>query len=146
MGFDQMMVFYNHYCVLSCKAVTRFGTASGNYGTVCLRVDAGSTPLTDIERIMEFGGNVTAGIEALGAFGANKVLSISADIAKLQGVSRSAITADATLRGDSAANPTELTYLHVALWNAAGVTVTCNTYTMLEFEVMFLEPRDATGS
>jgi hypothetical protein len=146
MGFDQMMVFYNHYCVLRCKAIVRFGTATGNYGTACLRIDAGSTPITDIERIMEFGGNVTSGLEAIGAFGANKVLSISADIAKLQGVSPSALTADATLRGDSASNPTELSYLHVQLWNASGVTVTCNTYTMLEMDVMFLEPRTATSS
>jgi hypothetical protein len=146
MGFDQMMGFYNHFCVLSCKATVRFGTASGNYGTACLRVDAGSTPVTDIERIMEFGGNVTTGLEALGAFGANKTLSIFADIAKLQGISAKALTADATLRGDSATNPTELTYLHVQLWNAAGVTVTCNTYTILEFNVMFLEPRTAALS
>jgi len=146
MGFDQMMAFYNHYCVVRTKAVVRFSSASGNAGTVCLRVDAGSTPLTDIERIMEFGGNVTASIEALGAFGASKVLDLTVDIAKHQGINPSAILADSTLRGDAAANPAELTYLHVQLWNPAGVTVTSNVYVMLEFDVWFMEPRDAALS
>lgn len=146
MGFDQMMAFYNHYCVLSCKAVVKFSTAVGSQGTVCLRVDAGSTPVTDIERIMEFGGNVTASVGTIGDFSAAVALSIGANIAKLQGISQSALTADATLRGDVAANPTELTYLHCQLWNAAGVTVTCNGYAILEFEVLFLEPRTAALS
>ncbi len=143
MGFDQMMQFYNHYCVLRTRCVCRFGTATGNYGTGCLRVDAATTPITDIERIMEFGGNVTTGLEANGAFGANKVLSLDADIARLQGITPSALMADNQLRGDVASNPAEQSYLHVQLWNAAGVTVTCNIYVMMEFDTLFMEPRTA---
>jgi hypothetical protein len=146
MGFDQMMVFYNHYCVTRCRCVARFAAATGSYGTACLRVDAGSTPLTDIERIMEFGGNATVSLEALGSFGANKVIDLNIDVAKLQGIPVRALMADATLRGDAASNPTELTYLHCQLWNAAGVTCTANLYVVLEMDVWFLEPRDATGS
>lgn len=146
MGFDQMMAFYNHYCVTHTKLVVRFGTASGNYGVASLRVDASPTPVTDIERIMEFGGNVTVGLEALGAFGANKALELAVDMAKIQGISPAALTADSTLRGDASANPTEQTYFHIQLWNPAGVTVTCNVYAILEMRVMFLEPRSAALS
>lgn len=146
MGFDQMMAFYNHYCVTHCKLTARFGTAVGSYGTASIRVDADTTPLTDIERIMEFGGNVSVGLEAIGAFGANKVLEMSVDIAKLQGISPSALTADSTLRGTAAANPAEQSYFHIQLWNAAGVTVTANVYAVMEMRVVFMEPRDVALS
>jgi len=146
MGFDQMMAFYNHYCVTHARLHVRFASASGSYGTACIRVDAGSTPITDIERIMEFGGNVTVGLESIGNFGANKELNMSISIAKLQGVSEMALTADPTLRGDVTANPTEQTYFHVQLWNAAGVTCTANIYSVLEQRVVFMEPRTAALS
>jgi len=146
MGFDQMMAFYNHFCVTHCKITVRFSSAAGTYGTASLRVDAGSTPITSIEQIMEFGGNVTVGLEAIGSFGANKVLDMKVSIAKLQGISESALTADPTLRGDVATSPTEQTYFHVQLWNAAGVTTTANIYVMLEQRVIFMEPRTAAIS
>jgi hypothetical protein len=147
MGFDQMMTFYNHFCVSHCRVNVRFCTASGSYGTACIRVDAGSTPITDIEQIMEFGGNATVGLDSIGGFGADKVLSFKPiSIAKLQGISESALTADSTLRGDVATDPTELSYLHVQLWNPAGVTVQANCYVILEQRVIFMEPRDISKS
>lgn len=146
LGFDQMMGFYNHFCVTHCKATARFSTGTGNQGTASLRLDAGSTPITDIERIMEFGGNITTDLCAIGVFGSSKVLEISGDIAVLQGINRSALLADPTLRGDIAAAPTELSYLHVQLWNPAGVTVTANVYVVLELQVTFMEPRTAALS
>jgi len=95
---------------------------------------------------MEFGGNVTVGLESIGNFGANKELCMEISMAKLQGISEMALTSDSTLRGDAASNPTELSYFHVQLWNAAGVTTTSNAYAILEQRVIFMEPRDATLS
>lgn len=146
LGFDQMMEFYNHFCVIRSRAIARFSTSSGTQGVCSLRVDAGSTVITDIERIMEFGGNITASLESIGSFGASKVLEIKADIAKLQGISPSALTADDSLRGSAAASPTEQTYLHVQLWNSAGNTIVSNAYVILELEVVFMEPRTAALS
>jgi len=146
MGFDQMMAFYNHYCVTHSRITVRFGCATGTYGVAGVRVDASATPITDIERIMEFGGGVTVSLEAIGGFGANKVLNMGVSIAKLQGVSEKALTADSTLRGDVATNPAELTYFHVQLWNPAGVTVTSNVYVVMEQRIVYLEPRTAALS
>jgi len=146
MGFDQMMVFYNHFCVVSCRLIACMKSASGTALTAAIRVDASSTPLTVIDQIIEFGGLVQVELESIGGFGANKVLQMDVSIPRIQGVSVKAITADPTLRGDAATSPTEVTYFHVHIWNAAGVTSTCNVSFILEQEVYFMEPRDATES
>jgi hypothetical protein len=146
MGFDQMMVFYNHFCVVSCKIVVTFKCASGNECTAAIRYDASSSPLTTIDRIIEYGGLTMVELEAAGGFGSHKVLTASVDIAKIQGVSRSAITADPTLRGDTATSPSEVTYWHLAIWSAAATTCTADISFIMEMKVVFLEPRDATES
>jgi hypothetical protein len=146
MGFDQMMVFYNHFCVTHAKLIVSAKAATGTASTVAVRVDASATPLTTIDQIIEFGGLVQAELEAIGGFGANKVLALSVSIPQLQGVVESAITADPTLRGDAATSPTELTYFHVQLWNAAAVTATANISVILEQRSVFMEPRDFSES
>lgn len=146
MGFDQMMIFYNHFCVTHCKAKIIFKSAAGATGTACVRQDASSTPITVIDQILEIGGLVQTTLETIGGFGANKEIEIGLSVAKLQGVSETALTADSTLRGNAAASPTEVTYFHLQLWNAAGVTCTANVAVLLEFRAIFMEPRDATES
>jgi len=146
MGFDQMMVFYNHFCVVRARIKVIFKSAAGAAGTACIRQDASPTPLTSINQILEFGGLVQTTLETIGGFGANKEIELGLSVARLQGVSESAITADSTLRGSAAASPTEITYFHLHLWNAAGVTCTANVAVILEQEAVFMEPRDATLS
>lgn len=146
MGFDQMMIFYNHFCVTHSRIIVSFKSAAGAAGTACVRQDAASSPLTVIDQIIEFGGLVQCELETIGGFGANKVLEMAISIAKLQGVSESALTADPTLRGDAATSPTEITYFHLQLWNAAAVTCTANVSVIMEQRVIFMEPRDATES
>lgn len=146
MGFDQMMVFYNHFCVVSARLIATFKSATGTAGTASIRVDAASTPITVIDQIIEFGGLVQTELESIGGFGANKVLQMAISIPRMQGVSKSALTADPTLRGDAATSPTEITYFHLQLWNAAAVTCTANVSFIMEQVVVFMEPRDATES
>jgi len=144
MGVDQMLTWYNHFTVLASKITVSFKNTLTIPGTVCIRVDGDSTPLTVIDRIVEVGGAV---FDTLGSFGdTTKKLSLGVDIAKIQGVSRSAITADVSLQGSASAAPIEITYFHVQLWNANGVTVTCAIDVEIEFQVQFSEPRDLTQS
>lgn len=146
MGFDQMMQFYNHFCVLKSRLKVTFK----NYGsvdcTVAIRQDADSTPLTTIDRILEFGGLVTAELEVAGGFGANKLLELALDVARLQGVSRSAITADPNLRGDASSSPVEVTYFHVAIWDAGANNQSVKCSAILEQVAVFTEPRDMVES
>lgn len=148
MGFDQMMLFYNHFCVTHSRLKVTFKSTVLNVPTtVCIRQDASSTPLTTIDRILEYGGLVTCDLEATPTFGSNKTLGLDLDIAKLQGIRPpSAITADPTLRGDAASSPSEITYFHVAAWNDAGSTCSAQCSIIMEQRVIFMEPRDETES
>lgn len=146
MGFDQLMLFYNHYSVAKAKFYLVATNASSVPCQIVIRQDASATPITVIDRILEIGANSYTHLDAAASTNAQKELKLSIDIAKVQGISRSALTADSTLRGDSASNPAELTYAHVQLFSAAGFTATVNFDIIIEMEAYFLEPRDATQS
>ncbi len=146
MGFDDMMLFYNHYTVLRCTIQVICKAASASKMTVGLKMDAAPTPITDINRIVEMGGMVIEYLDFSTTFGATKRLEATLDIARIQGVSRSALTADTSLRGTSVANPSEMSYFHVQSWDAAAQTGTVNVDAILDFEVVFTEPRDASTS
>jgi hypothetical protein len=146
MGFDQMMTWYNHFAVISAKIVIVCKNTASSAPTVCLRVDADQTPLTVIDRIVEVGGCVTEDLEIKGSYGANRKLELSVNIPKLQGVSRSALTADANLRGTAAASPAEVSYFHITMWDTAGTTGSMECDVLLEQLAVFFEPRDITES
>lgn len=146
MGFDQLMLWYNHFCVLHSKITIVAKNTTASAPTICLRVDADSTPLTSINRILELGMCVTEVLENKGAYGANKTLTMSVDISKVQGVRRSAMTADANLRGTASASPAEITYFHITMWDTAAVTGSAAVDVWLEQTATFFEPRDLTQS
>lgn len=146
MGFDQMMLSYDHFCVRRARLIATAVTATGTYGTICIRYDGGSTPLTVIDRILEVGGCVTDTVSTGGAIGASKTIELSLDIASLHGLRPDALLADPELRGDVATSPVELSYFHVAMWNVVGVTVSAYFDVILEQEVTFTEPRALTES
>jgi len=147
MGFDQIMNFYNHFCVVKSRLVCTFRNNTATAPTVCIRQDASSTPITVVDRIIEIGGNVMATLGASGTIGANMTLELKLDVARLQGLTLQNILADPTLRGDSATSPTEVTYFHVQLWDASGIpNPACYVEAVLEQEAWFLEPRDGVES
>jgi len=146
MGFDQMMVFFNHFVVVWAKITIVAKNTTASAPTVCLRIDADSTPLTVIDRIVEIGGCVTEVLEAKGGYGADKTLVLVADIAKLQGVNRSAVTSDPSLQGSASASPAECSYFHITMWDTAGVTGSMACDVILEQVAVFAEPRNITES
>lgn len=146
MGFDQLMVFYNHFCVVKAKIIIQAKNTTDAFPTVCARIDADSTPITSIDRIVEFGGCVTENLDTKLGYGATKKLQLSVDIAKLQGVKLAAITADDSLRGTAAASPAEVSYFHITLWNTSGTTSSAQFDITLEQTAIFLEPRDISAS
>ncbi len=146
MGFDQMMVWYNHFAVRRAKIIVNFKNTTASPPTVCIRVDADSSAITVVERIIELGACVQECLEVKGSYGANKQLSLSVDICKLQGVNPSALTADANLRGTSAASPAEVSYFHLTMWDTTATTGSCEADVIMEQEAIFFEPRDLTQS
>jgi hypothetical protein len=142
MGFDQLMNWYNHFCVVESRIVCTFRNTTANFGTCCVRVDGASTPLTVIDRIIEMGGAVFDDIGYLTSANDMRQLTLAVDIAKLQGVNRRAITADPTLRGDAATSPTEVTYFHIQTWSTLAGTTAIEVDVVLEQLAHFMEPRD----
>lgn len=147
MGFDQMMIFYNHFCVVRSKLIVTFrNTNAGTSPTCCIRQDGSSTPITVIDRIVELGGNVMCYMEAAFTRGGDQTLDLSLDICRLQGLNMKTILADSTLRGDVATSPAELTYYHIQVWDSRAVTSVIQFDVILEQDVIFTEPRDAVES
>jgi len=146
MGFDQMMTFFNHFTVVWARIIVVCKNTTGSAPTVCLRLDADSTPLTVIDRIVEVGGCVTENLEVKGSYGANKSLSMICNIPKIQGVSEAAVTADSTLRGNAAASPSEVSYFHITMWDTVGTTGSMECDVILEQIAVFTEPRNITES
>lgn len=147
MGFDQMMLSYDHFVVLKARIICTFVATSGSTPTTCcIRQDANASAITVIDRIIEFGGLVQAEIGTSSGGDGNNTLELSVDIARLQGVSRSALSAMTSLRGDVATSPTELSYFHVQSWNAAAATTAVNVNVVLEQLALFIEPRDLSQS
>jgi hypothetical protein len=146
MGFDQLMVFYNHFCVVNSRIRVIFHNTGSSNPTACIRIDADSTPITVIDRIVEFGCAVMETLEFKTGYGCNKELKLAVNIPRLQGVPRAAILADVNLRGTAAASPSEISYFHIQLWDASAVTSTCSFDVILEQEAVFTEPRDISVS
>jgi len=146
MGFDQLMTWYNHFCVRTALITLVCRNTAATTPTVCLRIDGDLTPITVIDRIVELGGCVTVDLEPKGGYGSVKKMSIHADIAKLQGVKPGTITADANLRGTAAASPSEVTYFHITSWDTSTGTGSFEVDVILEQVATFFEPRDITES
>jgi len=145
MGFDQIMTSYNHFAVLRAKLnIICSNTTNTTPVTVCIRQDANLTPLTVIEQIMEFGGLVTSRIDAFSNESCK--LSLSANFPKLQGLNDNTYLADPSVRGTSAASPTENTYFHIHVWDTQATTSTVRVDWVLEQLSAFMEPRDMTIS
>jgi hypothetical protein len=145
MGFDQMMLSYNHYAVVRSRIFITFRNDSSSSQPTCLvGARADSTPLTVPERILEFGLDNSTTLEFKGVSGSAKSLESKLDIGKFQGVVN--VVDDDELHGNVAANPNELTYWHVQLWDSGGLTCTVRVDVVIEYDSWFLEPRELTES
>lgn len=146
MGLDQMLVFYNHFCVDTCRITVNAANTGAGSMHAGVRLDASSSALSNVDQMTEFGGITYDVLEAKNTYGSSKTMTLTADIARLQGITRSAITADSTLRGDAATSPVEITYFHLVAWDPNGLSASINFDVIMEFGVWFLEPRDASLS
>jgi hypothetical protein len=146
MGFDQMMLLYNHYTPIRCKCTILANNASTTQiVNIGISVMANTTVITDYWRLVE-NGDLT--FHQLGFSGQRSgccKLERTIDIAKFEGIDDP--TDDPTLRGDVTANPTEGVFFHINMWNPYSVdVVNVQFQVLLEFTVVFQEPRILTRS
>lgn len=140
MGFDQMMLSYNHYCVLSSRIiVTAVNTTSGPVPTFVVSARSAATPVTVIDQILEFGILNKTDLESKSVSGDVKTLECRSVIRRMTG--KPLPINDPNLCGDINTNPTEVEYYHIQLFDQAGNTSTVNFKVIIEFVATFFEPR-----
>jgi len=145
MGFDQMMIFFNHYTVTRSRIQVQFASTTAAQPCVALAVSGSSTPLTAPSQIMEVGRVGLTWLTGSGVANSHGVLRASCNIGKFQGVINTVDNPD--LSGDSASNPAELVYYIVYLWNPIDNTsASASIQALIEFDVLFHEPRSPTQS
>lgn len=141
MSFDQAMLFFNHYTVHKARIRVTFQSNSTNLrATVGLFVSGSTTVTTSIEQLMENGDGAIQILEYAGAFGGTATFTRTIDVGKFQDVRQ--VMDDPNMRGDSASNPTEQSYFHLVIWNAASATaVTGDFQALITYDTTFHEPR-----
>jgi len=146
MGFDQMMLYFNHYTVIRTRLRVVFQTNSTTLrATVAVMISGSSTVTSVIENAMENGDIAFQVLEYAGAMGGTATFTRTLNHGKFQGLRN--LVDDPNMRGDAASNPTEQTYFHLMIWNpSSATTVSADFQVMLEYDTIFHEPRKSTLS
>lgn len=146
MGFDQMMLFYEHYTVLSAEITATFRNISVNTSPSCfLAVRGDVTNITDNSVVRETGNTVIAQLDPFGSFGAIRTLRLRVNVRKFLGIDD--LLDSSVARGDVAANPLEGLFFHVGGYNADALAATVLNYQVrIEYHAVFSEPRVITPS
>jgi len=145
MGFDQMMLFYNHYTVIKSRIKVVFNNTSTADAMVGLGVSGSATPLSSNEQIVENGELSFTWCQKAGVNGSIQRITRQISAAQFQGLRN--VMDDPNMRGDAANNPAEQLYYHLFVWYPIDSTVvTASIVVVLEYDVMFHEPKKATVS
>lgn len=144
-GFDQMMVFFDHYVVVSCRAtVNWFNTSSASSAQVALLLNSSNSLTSSYTEIAEGGYSVREFMGALGSTDSVKTSRLSVNIPKFAGTPN---VRDATdLWGTIGSNPNEQTYFDLAAWDFQGGSPAMRYEILLEYDAWFLEPRKLSSS
>lgn len=147
MGFDQMMIFYDHYTVLRSSLtavwVNLTTTQMIKVGTM---VASGPTMYsTNYQTNLEAGGVNYTTLSVPGGWNSTAVQRVSCDLGKYQGVQQPLDNPD--LRGDVSNNPAEQTYYILLNWNSQNSAVPSYLVdVIIDFDVVFHEPKLPTQS
>lgn len=144
-GFDQMMLSYEHYCVVRSRiGCTFLNTSTTTAPTVSVSLEAASTPRTIIGEIIEDGMIKTVRLYGAAIAGSMATLNLACDVAKFGGVRQ--LLDNPEYHGTVAANPTEQSYFHIQCFANNGDTSVVQVEVVLEFEAWFIEPRNLSQS
>lgn len=145
-GFDQMMLFYNHYTVLRSRIILTVRATTANYGGwASVAVKGTSTTVTAATQVVEDGFVVFAPLGIPTSSLCVRKFEMVHDVGKFQGMKVTIDNPD--LSGDAASNPSEQTYFHVSYWNDLDNTnIVAGVNVLIEYDVVFREPRPLTQS
>jgi len=151
MGFDQMIVMYEQYTVVSSKISVHFtnGSAANVYASCGIYLSPDTTNVTDRNELIENGLVTWEQLYPIGVYGSMKTLNLDCDVATYFGRNRDkrALLDDVNLFGTVAANPTEQVYFAICSFDTAGNNNITLSFTVeIEYEVIFWEPKKLTSS
>lgn len=143
MGFDQMISFYNHYTVQNSAIKVVFMSNSATLRATCALMASGDSALiANPQQVVENGDVSFSKLSYAGTAADSATFTRSMNIGRFQGVVNS--VDQPNLSGSVGTNPAEQSYYHLMVWNPASLaTISCDFEGMIEFDVIFREPRKA---
>jgi hypothetical protein len=151
MGFDTMMQYYEQYTVIRSKITV----VAYNTGVLCpVRVAVSLSPDTTspvLPGYVECGQIEMVSLDCLSAtvYGSQrglKTLNLNCDVARYFGRANSReLLDDPNLYGTVAANPVEQVYFAIAAWGFEGQNWSISFDVVLEYDVIFWEPRQVAA-
>jgi len=151
MGFDQMMLMYNHFTVTASKiSVTAYNnSASGLYAACGVYLSPDTTSITDASTLIENGFMVWKPVYPITQPGSIVKLNLNCNVGKYfarDGPKRNLLE-DTDLYGTAAANPNDQVYFVVCAFSETGANNASLSFTVeIEYEAIFWEPRKLTQS
>jgi len=143
-GFDQYMLFYDHFRVISSKITVTYIVPTTYAAVVGIQLRDDDTPVTNSERNREMGNIVYRTIYGDTGSAANMTtLSYSFDAKKFYGPTY----LDATHKGNGGASPSERAYYHVLNMSpdySTSADINCNI--TIDYVVEFTERKPLTQS
>jgi len=141
MGFDQMMLFYEHYTVTEAEITVNFYNNDVDDAVmVGVLIAPDATIETVFSKLNENGMLTKHWLTPSGGHDPKCSFKLKADVSKING--RKGIVGDDLFRGDSASNPTEQTYFHLFAYNQTTVNAVNVVFEVLiNYKAKFTEPR-----
>ena len=147
MRFDEMMIAFEHYCVVGARMHISIRNASTtNTIGFSISANAGPTPTTNIIQLVENGLMVRDRLAVSPASESVRALEFPIDIAKFGTVP--SLLSNPDYAGSVASNPAEQSYFHISVWCPDGVsTVSGLTVEVtIDYDAVFFEPRKSSVS
>jgi len=140
-GFDQLMLFYDHYVVKRAKLTARlYNNSTAVPSQVFVTVRDNSVPSSSYLDYLESSITKTAQLGVEGASNGTKTITYSVDVGNFLG--RRDPLSDPQLKGSNAANPTEGCSFHIGafspdLFTSSAVSLIAS----IQYELYLIEPK-----
>jgi len=146
LGFDQMMLMYNHWVVIGAKITIDFVNLDAtNPQIVGIRPADDAVALNSVERVMEFGTTKYKLLNKWGTAGDKTQMTYRINPNKFLGVSHP--LSSSRVRGSATSNPAEGCFFGMFAAPQAAIdpgVVRCSV--RIEYVALFMEPKELAQS
>ena len=144
-GFDEMMLMYDHYCVIGARArVTFSNNDTTNSQIVILQLKDEATLSSNTSEMIENGMSRWTELGPRGSSKDTRTLSINCSPSRFFG--RKVLQGD-KYQGDNGSNPSDQVYLHITVEPSVSADLGAVRGTVeLEYIVVYTEPKQLAQS